>query len=42
MDSEFDSDTGLYYYQACWYDPQQGRFISEDPSVGKSPSTEAI
>jgi RHS repeat-associated protein len=28
---EFDSDTGLYYYRARWYDPQLGRFISEDP-----------
>jgi RHS repeat-associated protein len=28
---EFDSDTGLYYYRARWYEPQVGRFISEDP-----------
>lgn len=28
---EFDSDTGLIYYRARWYDPQLGRFISEDP-----------
>src|SRR5947207_672750 len=28
---EFDADTGLYYYRARWYDPQVGRFISEDP-----------
>ncbi len=28
---EFDSDTGLYYYRARWYDPQVGRFVSEDP-----------
>jgi RHS repeat-associated protein len=28
---EFDSDTGLYYYRARWYDPKLGRFISEDP-----------
>lgn len=28
---EFDSDTGLYYYRARWYNPEVGRFISEDP-----------
>lgn len=28
---EYDSDTGLYYYRARWYDPQAGRFLSEDP-----------
>jgi RHS repeat-associated protein len=28
---EFDADTGLMYYRARWYDPQVGRFISEDP-----------
>ena len=28
---EIDSDTGLMYYRARWYDPQQGRFVSEDP-----------
>ena len=28
---EFDSDAGLYYYRARWYDPKVGRFISEDP-----------
>jgi RHS repeat-associated protein len=28
---EFDSDSGLYYYRARWYDPKVGRFISEDP-----------
>jgi RHS repeat-associated protein len=28
---ERDPDTGLYYYRARWYDPQVGRFISEDP-----------
>lgn len=27
-----DSDTGLYYFNARWYDPVLGRFISEDPA----------
>jgi len=28
---EFDSETGLYYDRARYYDSQTGRFISEDP-----------
>ncbi|MGH9670842.1 MAG: RHS repeat-associated core domain-containing protein, partial [Terriglobales bacterium] len=28
---EFDSETGLYYYRARYYDSNGGRFISEDP-----------
>src|SRR5260370_930675 len=28
---EFDSFTGLQYSRARWYDPNLGRFISEDP-----------
>jgi RHS repeat-associated protein len=28
---ELDSDTGLYFYRARWYDAKNGRFISEDP-----------
>ena len=28
---ELDPDTGLMYYRARWYDPQAGRFVSEDP-----------
>lgn len=29
---EFDSETGLYYTRARYYDPSLGRFISEDPA----------
>ena len=29
---EFDTDTGLYYYNARFYDPTLGRFITEDPA----------
>jgi len=28
---EFDPETGLYYYRARYYDPANGRFLSEDP-----------
>src|SRR5205814_3098155 len=28
---EWDSETGLYYYRARYYDPHAGRFIGEDP-----------
>jgi RHS repeat-associated protein len=28
---EFDSETGLYYFRARYYDPAIGRFASEDP-----------
>src|SRR5579872_4817898 len=28
---EFDQETGIYYYRARYYDPQNGRFNSEDP-----------
>lgn len=30
---EYDPDTGLYYYNARWYDPDLGRFLSEDPAA---------
>jgi RHS repeat-associated protein len=28
---ELDAETGLYFYRARYYDPNLGRFISEDP-----------
>lgn len=28
---ELDTESGLYYYRARYYDPQTGRFLSEDP-----------
>ena len=28
---EYDLTTGFYYYDARWYDPAVGKFISEDP-----------
>jgi RHS repeat-associated protein len=28
---EWDASAEMYYYRSRWYDPKQGRFISEDP-----------
>ena len=28
---EYDHETGMYFYRARYYDPDSGRFISEDP-----------
>ena len=28
---EYDGDVGLYYFNARWYDPATGRFVSKDP-----------
>ena len=32
---QFDSDLGLYYLRARYYNPQSGRFMSRDPLDGK-------
>jgi RHS repeat-associated protein len=29
---EYEAATGLYYYRARWYDPDVGRFLTEDPA----------
>ena len=29
---DYDDEVGLYYFNARWYDPELGRFISEDPA----------
>jgi RHS repeat-associated protein len=31
---QYDSDLGLYYLRARYYDPLTGRFLSRDPNVG--------
>lgn len=31
---EYDEDTGLYYFNARWYDPELGRFVEEDSYQG--------
>ena len=33
---EIDATTGLYYFNARWYDAETGRFISEDPARDQS------
>jgi RHS repeat-associated protein len=37
---EWDSETGLYFYRARYYDPTIGRFISEDPIGFKGSGTD--
>lgn len=31
---QYDAETALYYFKARYYDPELGRFISEDPAGG--------
>ncbi len=31
QDNNIDLNSGLYYFNARWYDPTLGRFITEDP-----------
>jgi RHS repeat-associated protein len=33
---QFDTDLGLYYLRARYYNPQTGRFLSRDPEEGNS------
>ncbi|OYZ14931.1 MAG: hypothetical protein B7Y39_17030, partial [Bdellovibrio sp. 28-41-41] len=32
---EFESETGLYFYRARYYDSSNGRFLQQDPNPGK-------
>ena len=31
---QYDSDLGLYYLRARYYNPNTGRFLSRDPNAG--------
>jgi RHS repeat-associated protein len=39
---EFDAETGLYYYNARYYNPQLGRFISPDTIVPDPANPQAL
>ncbi len=38
----FDSDLGMYYLRARWYNPQTGRFLSQDPAPGFAPFPQTL
>jgi RHS repeat-associated protein len=35
-DKELEKDLGLYYFEARWYNPRTGQFVSSDPMDGMS------
>ena len=39
---EFDRETGLYFLRNRYYDPLLGRFISKDPVLGSTKSTQSF
>ena len=36
----YDKETGLYYYNARFYDPEDGRFLTQDTYRGEKEKTE--
>jgi RHS repeat-associated protein len=39
---QMDTETGLIYLRARYYDPETGRFISRDPFAGSGPFTPSL
>ena len=39
---QYDSDLGLYYLRARYYNPNTGRFMSRDPEDGRAPQVPRI
>ena len=37
-----DSDTGMYYLRARYYDPAAGRFLTQDPFVGSAMAPQSL